>query len=383
LRIDPRVYDAVVALGLVAFTLLTINPDKLQHGQHANNALAYVLAIGWSAPYVVHRRYPLSALTVALVAVAIHVAAAFPAYPAAVFVLLFGISLHSDRRRSAVAFAAIFVVMTAAITLEPDGIVDQGTWIATELCIIVAWLGGDNLRTRRTRWAELQERNQLLEQGEEQRARKAVLDERLRIARELHDVVAHAMSVIAVQSGVANHVIDSRPDEARRALGAIETTSRTALVEMRRMLQLLREEGETEADRQPAPGLRDVDTLVRRVADGGLAAAVHINGAPVDVPPGVDMSAYRIVQEALTNVIKHGGSAADITLTYTDRDVRIEVSNDDRPGAGRGQRVITPGHGLVGMRERVAVLGGDFSAAPRPGGGFRVAARLPYAVSES
>ena len=229
---------------------------------------------------------------------------------------------------------------------------------------------------RRARWAALQERNVVLVREREERARQAVVEERVRIARELHDVVAHAMSVIAVQAGVGHHVGQAQPAQALSALGAIETTSRAALNEMRHLLGVLREDGQSSGDLVPAPSLRDVPALLRQAEGGGLTARLEITGTPADVSPGLDLSAYRIVQEALTNAIKHGGANADVRLAYTPQSIRIEITNS--PSAEHdGDPHVAAGHGLIGMRERVAVFGGDFVAGARPGGGFRVAATLP------
>jgi signal transduction histidine kinase len=302
--------------------------------------------------------------------------AAFPGVNA--FVVLFGISLHSERLRAGIAFVATALALVIAVALQPAGVVDRSSAISAALGTVIAWLGGENLRQRRARWAGLRERNELLEREREDRARQAVLEERLRIAREMHDVVAHAMSVIAVQAGVGSHVGLTQPAEAQRSLATIETTARSALVEMRRMLGVLRSAGDGPNTTAPAPGLRDVPELIRQVEQGGLSAKLQITGAAGEVPPGVDLSAYRIIQEALTNAIKHGGPNAQITLDYGDAAVSVEVTNDAAPHRDRGQHVVAAGHGIIGMRERVALCGGDLSANPRPGGGFRVAARLPY-----
>ena len=337
-----------------------------------------------SAPYAIHRRAPFMSTVIVLGCVLTYAAIGFAAFPGvSAFVLLYGVALHHERSRSVPAFVATAATLVAAILLQPPGVVDRASGVSIALATVVAWLGGENLRQRRARWGELRERNALLEREREERARQAVVEERLRIARELHDVVAHAMSVIAVQSGVGSHVGSENPLEAQRALAAIETTSRSALVEMRRLLGVLRQEGDGPAATMPAPSLRDVPALIRQVADGGLTAGLHINGAPVDVPPGLDLSAYRIIQEALTNAIKHGGPHAEVTVAYSDQDVTVEVTSDGSLNSDRGQRVVTPGHGIIGMRERVAVFGGEFSAAPRAGGGFRVAARLPFDGGQS
>ena len=265
LRQNPRLIDALVSAGLLAVMLLAIATRAAQPGQQPNNAITYVTAVTMALPYAFHRRFPLAAVAVMLASLLIFSYGAFASFPGLnAFVMLFGVALHSERRRrSVIAFAAIMLVMTWAVLIQPPGIVDQATWISSELAVIVFWLGGENLRHRRARWAALRERNESLEREREERARQAVVEERLRIARELHDVVAHAMSVIAVQSGVGNHVIDTQPAEAKKALAAIETTSRSALTEMRRLLGVLRQDGESDAELVPAPGLRDIPDLIR------------------------------------------------------------------------------------------------------------------------
>ena len=215
----------------------------------------------------------------------------------------------------------------------------------------------------------------MLDSEREERARRAVVDERLRIARELHDVVAHSMSVIAVQAGVGHHVLDSQPEEARRALAAIETTSRAALTEMRRLLGVLREEGQPRAALSPAPGLADVPQLLTQVRQAGLDVTSIVTGQPADAPTPVGLTAYRIVQEALTNVLKHGGPRARVSIQYGPDEVRLEICDDGRRHPA--PRQPAEGHGLIGMRERVAVFGGRLSAGSQPDGGYRVAAWLP------
>jgi signal transduction histidine kinase len=237
----------------------------------------------------------------------------------------------------------------------------------------VAWLAGENLRARRARWAELEERARRLEREREERDRRAVAAERLRIARELHDVVAHAMTVVAVQAGVANHLLDERPELARPALSTVETTARSALVEMRRLLGVLRE-ADDPAGTMPTPGLGDLPTLVAQFERAGLEVRLRLDGAPADLPEGVDVSAYRIVQEGLTNVMRHGGLAADVEVTCRDSGAVIEIRDDGRPPTARSGE--GGGHGLIGIRERVAVFGGEFLAR-REGAGFHLRATLP------
>ena len=213
-----------------------------------------------------------------------------------------------------------------------------------------------------------------LENERAEEAKRAVAEERLRIAQDLHDVVAHSMGVIAVQAGVGAHVIDTDPVEAKKSLEAISQTSRSTLAEIRRMLGVLRED--ENASYEPAPGLADLDRLVRDVEGAGLDVDVRNEGPHTQLPPGVDFTAYRIVQEALTNVLKHAGHAhASVVVGYEENALRLEIADD---GRGVNGRAAPGGHGLMGMRERVGVYGGSFEAGPRTGGGFRVAVRIPY-----
>jgi signal transduction histidine kinase len=210
---------------------------------------------------------------------------------------------------------------------------------------------GSAMRNRRLYMEQVEERAESLEREHEEAAKRALADERLRIAQELHDVVAHSMGVIAVQAGVGAHVIDTDPAEAKKSLDAISTTSRTALTEIRRLLGVLRADGE--AGYEPAPGLGDLNRLVADLDGAGLPVDVRIEGARHELPPGVDLTAYRIVQEALTNVLKHAGPArATVTIGYDPDCVSVEVLDD---GRGVNGRASEGGHGLVGMRERVAV----------------------------
>jgi signal transduction histidine kinase len=258
------------------------------------------------------------------------------------------------------------------------------TVLSNALLIAAVWLLGHFVGVRRLYVLELEERTAELEQAREELARRAVTEERLRLARELHDVVAHAMSVIAVQSGVGAHVADTQPEEAARALAAIEATSRAALEELRRLLGVLREEDEPQGDLAPVPGLADLEGLLAELAKAGLAVKLQVNGTRPPLPAGVDLSAYRIVQEALTNVVKHAGpTRAQVVVDFRDHDVRVEVTDDGRGAVtsvsdGRAGT----GHGLIGMRERVQAFGGDLEVGPRPDGGFRVAARLPLAADQ-
>jgi signal transduction histidine kinase len=229
--------------------------------------------------------------------------------------------------------------------------------------LVPLWLGWA-VRVRRERAAE--------------EVRRRVEEERLRLARELHDVVAHSIAVINFQAGVAVHVLDRRPEQARAALLAIKQASGEALQELRATLGVLRQLGEQGGSRAPLPGLAQLDALVARAAQAGRRVEVRVQGEQVELPLAVDLAAYRIVQEALTNVARHAGPAAAVVrLTFGAGEVLVEVTDDgrglaaaDTPGGGR--------HGIAGMRERAVALGGELEAGPGPAGGFQVRARLPF-----
>ncbi len=365
---------AVALFGLMAAELATKAPAAVES---AASPAAYAWALAVTAPLAWHRRHPVAVVLITGAAVVGYAAGhwvAFPGYTA--FALVFLVSLHSARGRGVLALGVMATALAVAIGLQSTPTVTASTWVTVALALVIAWLAGDNLRARQERLQAAQARAQQLEAEREERARRAVTEERLRIARELHDVVAHSMSVIAVQAGVAHHVIDSRPELARQALATVETNSRSALVEMRRLLGVLRQEDEPSAALAPSPGLAEVPRLVAQFAEAGLRVDVRTTGAADGLPDGVDLSAYRIVQEGLTNVLRHGGPAATVTIDHEPGLVRVAVGDDGPAREPRGE----PGHGLIGMRERVAVFGGTLTAGPRPGGGFDLAATLPYAV---
>ncbi|MFE4593640.1 sensor histidine kinase [Streptomyces laurentii] len=247
----------------------------------------------------------------------------------------------------------------------------------------LAWVLGDSLRTRRAYFAQLEERAARLEKEREAQAKVAVAAERARIARELHDVVAHNVSVMVVQADGAAYVMDSSPDTAKQALETIAGTGRQALAEMRRLLGILRTGEHQEAGEYvPQPDVQQIEDLVEQVRGTGLAVDFKIEGTPRPLPSGVELTAYRIVQEALTNTRKHGGPdvGASVRLVYFDDGLGLLVEDD---GRGAPQEMYEDGgadghgHGLIGMRERVGMVGGTLDAGPRSGGGFRISALLP------
>ncbi|MBJ7002605.1 sensor histidine kinase [Streptomyces griseofuscus] len=247
----------------------------------------------------------------------------------------------------------------------------------------LAWVLGDSMRTRRAYFAQLEERAARLEKEREAQSKVAVAAERARIARELHDVVAHNVSVMVVQADGAAYVLDAAPDQARKALETISSTGRQALAEMRRLLGVLRTgEHQESGEYVPQPDVEQIDELVEQCRRSGLPVDFKVEGTPRPLPSGVELTAYRIVQEALTNTRKHGGpnTGASVRLVYFDDGLGLLVEDD---GKGAPQELYEEGgadgrgHGLIGMRERVGMVGGTLDAGPRPGGGFRISALLP------
>ncbi|GAA1531367.1 sensor histidine kinase [Dactylosporangium maewongense] len=325
------------------------------------------------------RRYPLPVLALMLagswlVTVTAHVWGVAYSQVLAVDVALAVTAAARPRRVSLAAAAMVVAVQVAAVSFYATG--DQlyrSTVAIVALTGVAAWAIGNSARQRREHAAAIAA----------QATERAVTAERLHIARELHDMVAHSVGIIAIQAGMGARVIDTRPDEARLALRTIEATSRETLAGLRRTLvSLRRPAGGAGPDatgdvppRDPAPGLADLDRLAESTADAGVRVELSRRGEQRLLPPEIELSAYRIVQEALTNVVRHAGAArCRVTVDYGERDLAVEVADD---GPGHGDAVAAPGFGLAGLRERAAMLGGELSAGPCPGGGFRVFARLP------
>jgi signal transduction histidine kinase len=391
------VYDTVSALALLVFVwagmwvpdALFVAGRRFPRGilpfQHlgVTPPAAFVLAAVCILPLAVRRRFPIATLVTTSAGVALYQLAAFP--PSLVIVGLL-IALYSagtmlERRRFlawAVGCGAVVVLLTA---LPSWGSTPFWADLVRNVALLsVAAALGDATRNRRAYIEEVIRRAAEAERTREEEARRRVDEERLRIARELHDVTAHSLSIVAVQSGVALHVLDTDREAARAALTAIRETSRTSLQELRAMLGVLRGSGDVAEGLPlaPTPGLARVEDLARPLRDAGLH--VEVVGPPEGEPLAamVDASAYRIIQEALTNVLRHAGTASvRVTITRDAGSVGIGVV-DDGPGAASG--ASAEGHGIAGMRERALALGGTFAAGPLPGGGWRVAATLPLSV---
>jgi signal transduction histidine kinase len=365
--------DAVVAVAAIALSWATLWASRADWPTDSGypDVLAAVLVVVVNATIALRRRAVEAALAIALVAGTIYAARQYPpmATPA-VLLIVYTAATGLDNRRS-----RLVLIVAVAATWVATTIAAGPTELAGVVYVAGSWLLGHYVRTRRLLVAELEQRAADVERQREEQAARAVAEERLRIARELHDILAHTMSVVAVQAGTGRLIGADHPDAAIDALAAVETTARSAMKELRQILTVLRADDSQEASITPAAGLDDLPALITHVAEAGIDVDMHVEGAPRPVPAGVGLAAYRITQEALTNVIKHAGPArASVLLRYTDVEMTVEIRDDGHktvavPGAG--------GHGLVGMRERAAVHGGDLTAGPDPHGGFVVRARLP------
>jgi signal transduction histidine kinase len=343
-------------------------------------ALLMIVPLGW------RRRYPVAVLMCVLVGAAVE----WPwlrssgqlSFEAFVAVLVawysVGAHAHAQPRRGLRALGLVLVVLVAAdIADTVAGYHEPFDNAALYPLLFVAWALGNAFRKHGTRERELEARAAALEREREEKVRVAAAQERVRIARELHDVVAHSVSVMVVQVGGARGILDAEPDTARETLQSAEQTGRQALAEMRRMLGILRGPDDARG-LAPQPSLDDVDTLIAQAREAGLSVEIHTEGRPHTLSPGIDLAAYRIVQEALTNTVKHAGPAhAQVVLRYAPDQLEIEVCDDGHGPPSSPADRADPGHGLVGMRERVAIYGGALSAGRRNGGGFAIHARLP------
>ncbi|MFJ9888342.1 sensor histidine kinase [Streptomyces sp. NPDC091287] len=268
---------------------------------------------------------------------------------------------------------------------EPGGSWAQVVFVTIIMTVpfVLAWVLGDSLRTRRAYFDQLEERAARLEREREAQSKVAVAAERARIARELHDVVAHNVSVMVVQADGAAYVMDAAPDQAKQALETISSTGRQALAEMRRLLGVLRTGDAPESGEYvPQPDVEQIEDLVAQVRQTGLVVDFKVEGTPRPLPSGVELTAYRVVQEALTNTRKHGGpdAGASVRLVYFDDGLGLLIEDDGRGAAHELYEdggADGAGHGMIGMRERIGMVGGTLDAGPRPGGGFRISALLP------
>jgi signal transduction histidine kinase len=289
-------------------------------------------------------------------------------------IALYTVARRRDRRVSLAAAA----VTAAGLAVPAASRAAESPLFAMAVCLalVAAWAIGDNVRRRHAYLARVQAREAAIDEEQQERARVAVTEERARIARELHDVISHNVSVMVLQAAAGADVFATHPERSREALGSIETAGREALAELRRLLSVVQAPAGEEAGLAPPPGLTHLPELVERVRATGLEVSLTVTGNARALPAGIDLSAYRIVQEALTNTLKHGHAAtARVDVRVDDRRLDLKIV-DDGTAAGVGAR-SGRGHGLIGMRERAAVFGGELHASPRAGGGFAVQASIP------
>ncbi len=388
LRRHPTGVDTFWAVVLLGFSLLWVGSTY----PTVRHPVAYgVVAALFSLVVALRRRLPEKMLLLTVALGLAQLALDLEPFLAdfAMFVIVYTVAVHDGPRwASRLALAGGLSAATLSQLRWPveEPSSDAARVFFTVIMTVpfaLAWVLGDSLRTRRAYFAQLEERASRLEREREAQAKVAVAAERARIARELHDVVAHNVSVMVVQADGAAYVMDSSPETAKQALETISTTGRQALAEMRRLLGILRTGEHQEAGEYvPQPDVGQIEDLVEQVRGAGLAVDFAIEGSPRPLPSGVELTAYRIVQEALTNTRKHGGPdvGASVRLVYFDDGLGLLVEDD---GRGAPQEMYEDGgadgrgHGLIGMRERVGMVGGTLDAGPRPGGGFRISALLP------
>jgi signal transduction histidine kinase len=339
----------------------------------------YTLAIVMCLPLIWRRRWPRSVFAVLAVMAFIQWLAGIniAAGDFTLMVAMYTIAAQCAFRWALAALLVAELGMLMAIYRLIEQPHPQDTWKSTlpfAIMIGAIWLSGLYISTRRKYTLSLEERARRLERERDAQAEVAAAAERARIARELHDVIAHSISVMVIQADGAAYTVDADAARARRAMEAIGATGRQALTEMRRMLGVLRE-NDGQATLAPQPGVEQLTDLVEQIRTAGLPVDFTVDGDPLSLPTGQELAIYRIVQEALTNVMKHAGpmATARVALHYGDRAIEVRIRDDGRGATFTDGR----GHGLVGMRERAAVYGGDVSAEPAPGGGFQVIARLP------
>jgi signal transduction histidine kinase len=390
LRSHPTGCDGVVALAILSIGLphMVLQDSPRALGYRPPDLLNGAIVVAAIAALALRRRRPMAALSLIICA---QVSLALLNYSPSIgdmlafLIVVYSVAAHRGLAQSAIGgMAALtwFLIMMATIH-EKITVVAYITDVA--LLVGVWWLGR-GLRLRRAYLAELEHRAMRLERARASDARAARVEERSRIARELHDVVAHHVSVMTVQAGAARRILDKDPERTREALATIEEVGRTALSEMRRIVGVLRTERDTEAtggELSPQPGAHDIGGLVDQVRETGLSVQLWVEGELRQLSPGVDLAAFRLVQEALTNTLKHAGPQARawVRLHYGDRQLTVEIEDNGRGVAAAlsdaGDNGDGPGHGLVGMYERVALYGGELRIGPRSGGGFEVRARFP------
>ncbi|WP_328449752.1 sensor histidine kinase [Streptomyces sp. NBC_00386] len=388
LRRYPTWVDSFWAVALLGISWVSISNVNGAATGPSSTATALPIAVVLSVVVALRRRMPEKMLILAVAAGLAQLVLDVPsaAEDFAMLVIIYTVAADGARWASRLALIGGLCAGTLSQLRWPTEASGPGgvfMAIFQTVPFALAWVLGDSIRTRRAYFAQLEERAARLEKEREAQAKVAVAAERARIARELHDVVAHNVSVMVVQADGAAYVMDTAPDQARKALETISGTGRQALAEMRRLLGVLRTgEHQEGGEYVPQPDVEQLDDLIEQCRTSGLPVDFKVEGTPRPLPSGVELTAYRIVQEALTNTRKHGGpnAGASVRLVYFDDGLGLLVEDDGKgaphelyeEGGADGQ-----GHGLIGMRERVGMVGGTLDAGPRPGGGFRISALLP------
>lgn len=383
LRAHPLAFDGALALAVLLCMLVGSfadpnGPHGPQFGNRTPELRSVVLMVLVAGALVFRRRNPMAVLVFTAAVAVVELVAGDPAAPVAMsaVIALYTVASRTDRPTTWRVGLLTMTVLTGTAMFF-----GSAPWYTQENLGIFAWTGmagaaGDAVRSRRAFVDAIRERAERAERTREEEARRRVAEERLRIARDLHDVVAHHIALVNVQAGVAAHVMDRRPDQAKEALEHVREASRSALNELRATVGLLRQSGDPEAPTEPAPGLDVLDELVITFRQAGLPVEVARADDGVRLPAAVDLAVYRIIQEALTNVQKHAGSDAKAEVSVIRVGPTLEVTVLDNGAETEGPK-DGGGHGLLGMRERVTALGGGLTAGPRYGGGFRVQAILP------
>jgi signal transduction histidine kinase len=372
--------DWAVDLTVAAFSGTTAVVLHLEVARDSVLTAGLITSAVHGGAVLFRRRHPLQVLAVLAATAAFYVFLGFPAYmlgPAVLFAM-YSAGAGLPSRRSAVAAAAQTGVVAVLVLVGP-AFPGFASVVFYSVLAGVAWWLGHLVQRSRTAAEEHARRADELAATREELARYAVSEERRRIARELHDVVAHSMTVVAMHAGTGRLVGADNPKAAIEALSTVERLSRDALQEMRRLVGLLRGGSEDDQGLAPAPGLGDLHRLVAEVVAAGMVVDVHAEGPLDRVPPGPALAAYRIVQEALTNAVRHNGAVkAELTVTVSDEELFLRITNEPSGEAGAGP--TGGGMGMVGMRERVQLYEGTLDAGPLPGGGYRVQARIPVSL---
>ncbi|MFI5497115.1 sensor histidine kinase [Actinoplanes sp. NPDC051859] len=357
----PPIADVLLASGLSVLTLATVVGNSDGHVR-LGVSVAAVLTV---APLACRQQFPLSTMSVIVASLSVYGLFGFGDYPnggVGMLIAMFTVATLRTREVAAVMFVTTLIPVVVASSSTPGLLWSQSAQAI--LVVLGAWMLGNSTR----RWGQREQRIGA-------RAERAVADERVRIARELHDVVAHHMTVISLQAGVAEYVLDDDTRTAKAAISTVADASRDALAEMRRLLDVLRLNQPGDPTYRPQPGLHEVESLIRRMRAAGLTVTFEVSGPVSGLAPGADLCVYRVVQESLTNVLKHAGKASvTVDIVFGEHAVTVKISDDGRP---EHRAATATSHGIRGMRERAELYGGVLTAGPTPQGGFTVLLRLP------